>query len=211
MARGWAFCPAAAITYTALVLLLGAVSCVLAPAQAVVNEVLALNQGVALDGEGNPSDFVELHNPTARKAVLAGYYLTDDRAALTKWRFGAVSIEPGGYLVVWCSGKDRASGNAPHTSFKLGRKGGEVLLVAKDGRSIVSAMSYGCQRADVSQWMHAIEDRPVVSDGEIVIRPIMYVALTYDHRIVDGREAVTFPKTPKPQIYGKLIQIELLF
>jgi 2-oxoglutarate dehydrogenase E2 component (dihydrolipoamide succinyltransferase) len=40
--------------------------------------------------------------------------------------------------------------------------------------------------------MHAIQDRPVVREGEIVVRPMMYVALTYDHRIVDGREAVTF-------------------
>ncbi len=40
--------------------------------------------------------------------------------------------------------------------------------------------------------LHAIQDRPVVQDGEIVVRPMMYVALTYDHRIVDGREAVTF-------------------
>ena len=45
--------------------------------------------------------------------------------------------------------------------------------------------------------MHAIQDRPVARDGEIVIRPMMYVALTYDHRIVDGREAVTFLKTIK--------------
>ena len=40
--------------------------------------------------------------------------------------------------------------------------------------------------------MHAIQERPVVREGQIVIRPMMYVALTYDHRIVDGREAVTF-------------------
>ncbi|ELU41762.1 2-oxoacid dehydrogenases acyltransferase domain-containing protein [Rhizoctonia solani AG-1 IA] len=40
--------------------------------------------------------------------------------------------------------------------------------------------------------MHAIKDRPVVVDGKIEIRPIMVVALTYDHRLLDGREAVTF-------------------
>ncbi|RDX54379.1 dihydrolipoamide succinyltransferase [Lentinus brumalis] len=40
--------------------------------------------------------------------------------------------------------------------------------------------------------MHAIKERPVVVDGQIVIRPIMVVALTYDHRLLDGREAVTF-------------------
>ncbi|MCQ8127113.1 2-oxoglutarate dehydrogenase complex dihydrolipoyllysine-residue succinyltransferase [Methylomonas rivi] len=40
--------------------------------------------------------------------------------------------------------------------------------------------------------MHAIKDRPVVEDGQIVIRPIMYLALSYDHRLVDGKEAVQF-------------------
>jgi 2-oxoglutarate dehydrogenase E2 component (dihydrolipoamide succinyltransferase) len=40
--------------------------------------------------------------------------------------------------------------------------------------------------------MHKIQDRPVVVDGQIVVRPMMYLALTYDHRIIDGREAVQF-------------------
>ena len=40
--------------------------------------------------------------------------------------------------------------------------------------------------------MHKIQERPVAINGEIVIRPMMYLALSYDHRIVDGREAVTF-------------------
>jgi 2-oxoglutarate dehydrogenase E2 component (dihydrolipoamide succinyltransferase) len=40
--------------------------------------------------------------------------------------------------------------------------------------------------------MHKIQERPVVVDGQIVVRPMMYIALTYDHRIVDGREAVQF-------------------
>ena len=40
--------------------------------------------------------------------------------------------------------------------------------------------------------MHRIEDRPVAKDGHVVIRPMMYLALSYDHRLIDGREAVTF-------------------
>ena len=40
--------------------------------------------------------------------------------------------------------------------------------------------------------MHRIEQRPVAIDGQVVIRPMMYLALSYDHRIVDGKEAVTF-------------------
>ncbi len=42
--------------------------------------------------------------------------------------------------------------------------------------------------------MHAVNDRPVAIDGKVVIRPMMYIALTYDHRLIDGREAVTFLK-----------------
>lgn len=45
--------------------------------------------------------------------------------------------------------------------------------------------------------LHAIQERPVARDGQVVIRPMMYVALTYDHRIVDGREAVSFLRTIK--------------
>ena len=48
--------------------------------------------------------------------------------------------------------------------------------------------------------LHRIEDRPVVRDGEVVVRPMMYLALSYDHRLVDGREAVTFLKTIKEAI-----------
>jgi 2-oxoglutarate dehydrogenase E2 component (dihydrolipoamide succinyltransferase) len=40
--------------------------------------------------------------------------------------------------------------------------------------------------------LHAIKDKPVVINGQIVIRPMMYLALTYDHRLLDGREAVQF-------------------
>jgi len=45
--------------------------------------------------------------------------------------------------------------------------------------------------------MHKIQDRPVVLDGQVVVRPMMYIALTYDHRIIDGREAVQFLVTVK--------------
>ena len=40
--------------------------------------------------------------------------------------------------------------------------------------------------------MHKIQERPVVIDGQIVARPMMYLALSYDHRIIDGRESVSF-------------------
>ncbi len=48
--------------------------------------------------------------------------------------------------------------------------------------------------------MHSIQERPVARDAQVVIRPMMYLALTYDHRIVDGREAVTFLKRIKEAV-----------
>jgi 2-oxoglutarate dehydrogenase E2 component (dihydrolipoamide succinyltransferase) len=48
--------------------------------------------------------------------------------------------------------------------------------------------------------MHAIQERPVAREGQVVIRPMMYVALTYDHRLVDGREAVTFLRRIKEAV-----------
>ena len=48
--------------------------------------------------------------------------------------------------------------------------------------------------------MHAIQDRPVAINGEIVIRPMMYLAMSYDHRLLDGKEAVTFLVSIKEQL-----------
>ena len=48
--------------------------------------------------------------------------------------------------------------------------------------------------------MHSIQQRPMVVDGEVVARPMMYLAMTYDHRIIDGKEAVQFLVTVKEQL-----------
>ena len=48
--------------------------------------------------------------------------------------------------------------------------------------------------------MHNIVDRPIAINGEIVIRPMMYLALSYDHRIIDGKEAVSFLKNIKDSL-----------
>ena len=48
--------------------------------------------------------------------------------------------------------------------------------------------------------LHRIEDRPVVRGGQIVIRPMMYIALSYDHRIIDGKDAVLFLVDIKNQL-----------
>ncbi len=48
--------------------------------------------------------------------------------------------------------------------------------------------------------MHAIQDRPIVKNGEVIVRPMMYLAMSYDHRLLDGKEAVTFLVSIKEQL-----------
>ncbi len=48
--------------------------------------------------------------------------------------------------------------------------------------------------------MHAIQQRPMVINGEIIVRPMMYLAMTYDHRIIDGKDSVQFLVTVKAQL-----------
>ena len=55
--------------------------------------------------------------------------------------------------------------------------------------------------------LHAIQDRPVVREGAIVVRPMMYVALTYDHRVVDGRQAVGFLRHVKEAVEDPMLHL----
>lgn len=55
--------------------------------------------------------------------------------------------------------------------------------------------------------MHSIMDRPVVKDGQIVIRPMMYLALSYDHRLIDGKQAVTFLVKVKELLENPVFQL----
>merc|ERR1712228_706377 len=59
--------------------------------------------------------------------------------------------------------------------------------------------------------MHGVFERPVVRNGQVVIRPMMYIALTYDHRLVDGREAVTFLRSIKSAVEDPRVMLLDLF
>jgi hypothetical protein len=126
---------------------------VVLPGEPVISEFLADNQNGLLDENGEPSDWIELCNPTGTIASLDGYYLTDDATNLTKWRIPAVTIAPNGYLVIFASGSDRSvPGSELHTNFSLSATGEFLALVKQDGTTIVTEFfpKYPKQRADVS-------------------------------------------------------------
>jgi 2-oxoglutarate dehydrogenase E2 component (dihydrolipoamide succinyltransferase) len=89
----------------------------------------------------------------------------------------------------------RLAGKAQDRTLDLGDLSGGTFTVSNGGifGSMMSTPILNPPQSAIL-GMHAIKKRPVVVGDEIVIRPMMYLALSYDHRIVDGREAVTFLK-----------------
>ena len=111
-----------------------------------INEVLAANRLAAFDEEGNSPDWFELVNTGSEEVDLEGYTSSDDGLVPDKWVFPSVTLPPGGFLLVWCSGNDRVvpgNGVDPpllHTSFRLDDGGGLVTLRASDGRHLGDAV-----------------------------------------------------------------------
>ena len=127
-------------------------------ANVIITEFMASNQGTLDDGDGNSSDWVEIHNAGDAAIDLSGYRLTDAPDDLSKWTFPTVVMEPSDYLVIFASGQDTdnyvdAGGNL-HTNFRLSAGGEYLGLVAPDG-SVVSeygsgTIAYPAQRGDTS-------------------------------------------------------------
>ena len=99
----------------------------------VINEFLADNMKTNADADGEYSDWIELYNGGTQAVNLDGYSLTDNFGNPGKWRFPAISLNPGKYLLVWASGKNRLDVNGLHTDFKLAKTGEELGLYSPAG------------------------------------------------------------------------------
>src|SRR5690606_8104723 len=87
-------------------------------------------------------DWIEIHNPGNAPVNLDGHYLTDDATNLRKWRLPDTNLDPGDYLVVFASGKDRRDPAARlHADFSLSADGEFLALVASDGVTILSSFA----------------------------------------------------------------------
>ncbi|MFT5110511.1 MAG: hypothetical protein ACI9UA_006167, partial [Pseudoalteromonas tetraodonis] len=118
-----------------------------------LSEILAVNDSILADEDGEFSDWIEIHNPDPTSVSLVGYHLTDDATNLSKWTFPAVTISPGGYLVVFASNKDRTDPSSElHTNFRLSSGGEYLAMVEPDGTTIASEFTptYPPQFADES-------------------------------------------------------------
>lgn len=145
----------------------------------VISEFMARNRENLEDGDGNPSDWIELHNPNLTPLDLTDYSLTDDAGELARWSFPPGTIMPaGGYLVVFASQQPTddyvdAGGNL-HTNFSLNGGGEYLALVSPDAGSPVSEFfpTYPEQREDISygpRGFYAIPTPGAPSQGRGVI------------------------------------------
>lgn len=119
----------------------------------ILTEFMADNASSLVDSDGENSDWIEIFNPTDAPVSLAGYHLTDNQDDLDLWTFPDVQLNPGAFLVVFASGKDRVDPAAElHTNFKLSLEGEYLALVAPDGATIQTEYAPGFpeQQEDVS-------------------------------------------------------------
>ena len=105
-----------------------------------ISELMASNHTQLQDEDGDWPDWIELFNGSADPMDLSGYALSDDDVNQRKWVFPSVTVQPGEYLVVFASGKDRRDGEL-HTNFKLSTVSEAVRLYDPDGR-VVSWVEY---------------------------------------------------------------------
>lgn len=136
----------------------------------VINEVLASNRATIADEDGDYADWFEIYNPGRKKVSLEGYFVTNDRANPFMWSLPAQEIEPGGFLLLFASGKDRAdlANGELHTNFKLGSSGGSLYLIDPEASIVDSVtypdllfnVSYGRTGPGKNNWAYFLEATP---------------------------------------------------
>lgn len=114
-----------------------------------ISEVLKHNTLSAIDGDGDRSEWVELVNTSASAASMHGYFLSDDETDLYKWALPEVTLEAGGYLLVFLSGKNRTQGEL-HASFGLSDDENMLYLTTIDGMKTESIALNSLTRDNIS-------------------------------------------------------------
>lgn len=117
----------------------------------IISEFVANNSTVEDEYADKPG-WLELLNGSANAVDLTGWYLTDSKNNLTKWRIQGLTLNPYNYQLIFASGRNIQAGpsNLVHTSFTLDKNAGYLALVRPDGKTVVSDYTYGAQEKNVS-------------------------------------------------------------
>ncbi len=133
--------------------------------EVVINEVMSSNGSAIADEFGFYPDWIELYNPGDETIDLTGYFLSDDIENPRRWKFPYGEIEPGGFLIVWASGRDWEL----HTNFRIDQDGEILILSAPDGFTVVDYLqpvfiardvSYGRYPDGANSWQYFTDPTP---------------------------------------------------
>jgi len=114
----------------------------------VINEVMPVNTSTAADQDGEFDDWVELYNLTSKPIDLSGYYLSDTKKNITRWKFPEkTSIASKGYLIIWADNDTLETGL--HANFKLSSSGEEAVLTNPQ-KIIIDKVSFPAQTLDIT-------------------------------------------------------------
>jgi hypothetical protein len=114
----------------------------------VINEFMAVNSHTVADQDGEYDDWIELFNLSSEEIDLSGYYLTDSKNNLTKWKFPeSTSIAGAGYLIIWADGDTNQVGL--HTNYKLSSLGERVILLTPQLHTI-DKVEYNAQASELA-------------------------------------------------------------
>ena len=154
----------------------------------IINEFMASNKSTIADGNGDFSDWIEIYNPTDKAVNLYGCGLSDDSTKI-KWALPDVTLEPGGYLVVFAASSSSQTSGVYHTGFKLSSEKGGIYLTDSAGQSIDS-VDYKDQITGISsgrdasgEWV-AMEPTPGFSNDEAGIAAFEESRKTEDQIII---------------------------
>ena len=119
----------------------------------VINEVMASNNSVIADPQGQYDDWIEIYNYGLEAIGVGGMYLTDNVSIPTKWLIPAhktavTTIPAGGYLLIWADNDTTDVGL--HANFKLDAAGEEIGLFDSDGVTLIDSIVFGDQTTDIS-------------------------------------------------------------
>ena len=140
-----------------------------------INEIMSSNANTIHDENDDSSDWIELFNAGQSEVDLSGFGLSDNETKPFKWIFPAIKLQPGAFLLIWASGKDRAVEGEPlHTGFKIKGEGERVLLTNPEGErvdeiapiSIPTDYSYGRQSDGTDQFYFFSSPTPAASNDK---------------------------------------------
>ncbi len=122
-------------------------------AQIYINEIMAKNDNVIADENGDFDDWIELYNAGTTPVDIAGYYFSEEAADPTFWEIpatdpAATTIPAGGYLIIWA---DEDPEDGPHhIDFKLSADGQDIFIYAPDGNTLIDQLTYPSLSTDTS-------------------------------------------------------------